>query len=332
MLTRHMFHAVRTRFSFWIGLLLGAIALFLSLRRVEWTDTWSTLQNANGYLILLAIFSVVVTTFLKTLRWTSLLAPDRVPCDSVFFALMAGQLVNALFPGRLGEATRIYLLGEVKRLGKLKVLGTIIVEKFLDVMMLLGLFLLLLAGVPFPSWLRPWALPLGGLSILLLVLVVLAPRCWDLFACFLTSHPSIAPVAQGWLQALSQSMDNVSILRQPGKLRRAMTWTIIIWVMAVSTNYVLLRTFHLQRHLPPSISLTILVALHLGSLFPITPAQIGVFHYICIRLLTSFGVERSVSLSFAFILHLVVYLPMALFGSLGLGREVLHSAPSTRRN
>jgi len=301
----------------WLGLLLSVTALCLALRRLQWTDAHAALTGLNGLLLTLALATTMITTFAKAARWRGLLAPSRVSLDGLLFSIWIGQLVNSLLPGRLGELARMYLVGERQQLGKAKVLSTILLEKFLDLAMLLGLLLSLLvvSDELLPPWFRPSALPLAAITLVLLMFVLLTSRGYNLL------QRSSVPLPTGWRQRLLRGAESLRIPDQAGTLAHGLIWSVLVWALAASTNYLLLAAFGLHHTLPSSTSIIILVAIHLGALLPTAPAQIGVFHYLCVLALTSLGVRHSVALSYAVVLHLIVYLPIITLGSLGLWRE-----------
>jgi uncharacterized protein (TIRG00374 family) len=301
----------------WLGLAFSAVALCLSLWRVHWTDARAALTGLNGILLALAVVTALVTTIAKAARWRSLLTPDQVPLNGLLFTICMAQLTNSLVPGRLGELARVYLLGERRRLGKARVLSTILIEKLLDVAMLLGVLVGLLAGPGerLPSWFRPSALPLTGIALTLLALVLLTQRGGDIL-----NHVAIR-LPTTWRQRFLQGAEAIETRVHAGVLISGMIWSVLIWILAASTNFLLLGAFRLHGQLPFSASLIILVAVHVGALVPAAPAQIGVFHYFCAFPLTSLGVEQSVALSYAVALHLLVYFPIVTLGSLGLWQE-----------
>jgi uncharacterized protein (TIRG00374 family) len=301
----------------WLGLGLSAGALFLSLRQIQWENAQAALMGLNGPLVVLTLVTAITTTLAKGLRWRRLLVPHRVPLKSLLFALAVGQVINGLLPGRVGELARAYLLDERVHLGKARLLGTILVEKLLDTLMLLALLLtvLVFSGNVVPSWFRTSALPLAGIAFLLLALLLLAGKARSLLKCSFRLLPS------RWRQRLLRSLEGMGDLHQVGILAGGLGWSLLIWALAAGTNYVLLGAFRLEQQVPVVASIVILVAIHLGSLLPTAPAQIGVFHYLCLVSLAAFGVQRSAALSYAVVLHVAVYLPTIILGSLGLWRE-----------
>jgi uncharacterized membrane protein YbhN (UPF0104 family) len=65
-------------------------------------------------------------------------------------------------------------------------------------------------------------------------------------------------------------------------------------------------------------SVVLLTTLQIGNKVPAVPANLGVFHYIVVLTLGLFGVDRTIALSYAFVLHSVVFLAPAVVGGLCL--------------
>ncbi len=70
------------------------------------------------------------------------------------FVLVIGLMVNNLFPAKMGELARAYLIGEKENLPKTLCLSTIMVEHLLDISVLLIFLLLLMPLVSLPPWLK----------------------------------------------------------------------------------------------------------------------------------------------------------------------------------
>ena len=77
----------------------------------------------------------------------------------------------------------------------------------------------------------------------------------------------------------------------------------LLVVLAAATNYVLFLAFDLR--LTPVHALLLFVVLQIGSVPVATPGNIGVFHYLILLVLTAFGVEQTVAVAYAVVLHAV---------------------------
>ena len=70
--------------------------------------------------------------------------------------------------------------------------------------------------------------------------------------------------------------------------------------------------------------LLVLIALQAGISLPSIPGRFGIFEYICVLALGSFGVAQPLALSYGLLLHFVVLVPTTVLGGvffIGLGRE-----------
>ena len=124
-------------------------------------------------------------------------------------------------------------------------------------------------------------------------------------------------------QGLVRATDGLSLLRQPAVLCSALVSSVLIWTVAAFTNYLVIRALGIdlpQRTLVVASAL-VLAAVHAGVVLSPTPGQVGVFHYLCILSLSLFGIDQSLALSYGLLLHLIVYVPIALLGSLSLWKE-----------
>ena len=323
----------------WLGFTLGAAAFWLSLRGVRLTDAVRAALQVDYLFITLALGTVMVTTLGKAARWKLLLHEHRpgLPLGRLFSTLLVGQLVNAALPGRLGELARAYLLGEREDVSRVTALATIVVEKFLDGTTLLLLLAGLALAVPLPPWLKDSVpfISLGVVALFALLLLALSQACpeprrrAERLAASERAKPGqwldriASPLPERWhvslMQGLGRAMDGLSLLRRPAVLCSALVSSLLIWTIAASTNYLVMRALGID--LPLIAPAFVLAAVHAGVVLSPTPGQVGVFHYLCILSLSLFGIDQSLAFSYGLVLHLIVYAPIALLGSLSLGKE-----------
>lgn len=309
----------------WLGILVGGLFLFLALRNIRFPDLLGALTQANALSLIAALGSVLATSLAKAIRWKLLFFPRHrgLRLDRLFSILFIGQTVNSVLPARLGEIARAYLVGELEKVSKSWTLGTIVVEKALDSMMLLLVMAALVPFISLPIWLRPSALILAAvLAFLFLLLIFLGPRRGRLNILIERTIRYI-PLSKrlGLSQKISLALQSLEPLKDWRAMAALLLLSFIVWALALSTN--VLTFAALNMNLPLWVSALLLVVLQVGSSIPTSPGRIGVFHYLCILTLSLVAVDRSRALGFALVLHLIVYAPMILLGTIFIWRESL---------
>jgi uncharacterized protein (TIRG00374 family) len=317
----------RTYIRWALALLLACTAAWLSIRQVRWSAFKSALAHPDWSLLALALGTVLLTTAVKAIRWRLLLGQcsSRASGWRVLRVLFIGQMVNNLF-SRLGDLARAVLLGHQATGGIPAVLGTLLVEKALDGVVGLLILVGLALWTPLPSWLRG---PLVGLAVLtfgLLLLLILA-------AVRQGRTGNLARRLVGWLPAAVQDRAErllaglalgLGLFRQPARALLALVLSTAVWGLGLLTNLVTLAALGIDA--PLWGACLVLVAGYVATFLPTVPAQIGVFEYACVLSLTAAGVDPEPALAFGLVLHLLVYAPPALLGSVSMAVEGLNWA------
>ena len=306
-----------------LGSLVSLICLWLAFKDIRWQGFVDALGATDYPLLALAVGIFVATNLLKAARWRLLFAPRHVRLGPLFSALMIGQMVNALLPARLGELARAYLMGERERQSKGLALGTIALEKLIELIVLLVLFLGLVPFLALPVWLyQPGitlALITAALCLAALVLAYRRQAVLSMWNRLLGGLPALARPA--FLQEAEAALQSLDILRRPRLILSIWGWSVLIWSLAIATNYVVFLAMGLS--LSMLVAAFLLVVLQIGIAVPSSPGKVGVFHYLTVLALSVFGAQKDVALSYAVVLHLVIYVPVIVLGVFYLWRENL---------
>ena len=167
---------------------LAALLLYLALRGVDFAEVAEALRTAAyGWLVPLFLLTLL-SHAIRAWRWTLLLdalppdaptaAPRQASFKTAFNALMIGYMVNYVAP-RVGEVVRTANLAVQERRTFGGVLGTVVVERILDVIVLLvglaSVFFLLLnqAETLEALFLAPLRSRLDALPLVVLLAVAL---------------------------------------------------------------------------------------------------------------------------------------------------------------
>jgi hypothetical protein len=214
--------------------------------------------------------------------------------------------VNNFFPLRVGEIGRVAVVGRAG-VGYAFVAGTIAIEKTLDLAAFSLLFVWLLVALPPAGWLGERAYLLAAAGLLVLAVVFLAASQQKRLAGWLPDGWN------AWLLTQARSaLSSLGALRRPPHLAGLVALTALIWGLAGWTNHLVSQALGLD--LPPSAALLVLVALQVGVSLPSLPGRVGIFEYVCVLALQSYGIDPATALSYGILLHVVVYLPVIVGG------------------
>lgn len=124
---------------------IGGILLFLAFRGIKLQSIWNDLKQAKYSWIFLSLFLAFLAQLSRAYRWKLIIEPlgYKPKFQNTFYALMTGYLANFALP-RIGEITRCASLGKKEKIPVDKLLGTVILERVIDLLSLLFLLILLL--------------------------------------------------------------------------------------------------------------------------------------------------------------------------------------------
>ena len=123
-----------------IGILVSLACIYLVLRGVDLGKTADILGGARPAWLVLALAGVAADLFFRALRWQCLIAPIKpVPLRRLSAYMLVGYLANNVLPARLGELVRSHYLGDREGISRSATLGTVVVERIVDTVVLVGI-------------------------------------------------------------------------------------------------------------------------------------------------------------------------------------------------
>ena len=137
---------------------LAAVLLWVSFRGVEWEDFMEGLRSCRWEFILLSMAAGSFAFWLRALRWRKLLLPidPGITRITTFNGINIGNISNFLFP-RIGEFVRCGVITrrseplspddqEHKKASYDKVLGTVVLERSWELLVMLLLLAVVVVG------------------------------------------------------------------------------------------------------------------------------------------------------------------------------------------
>lgn len=271
--------------------------------------------------VLLVVF--MISNLFRAARWVQLIEPlgRRVRFANAFWSVMIGYLANLGLP-RAGEVVRAGMLGRYEGVAVERVMGTVVVDRILDVICLLSIvaaaFVLqwdTLSGFVVESragavagtdWYAYLAL---GIAV---ILIGTAVAIWT-FQRF--AHLALVQRLTNIVAGFAEGLRSVARVRRKGIL---VGHTLGIWTCYFAMAYLPFFAFPPTAHLGPDAALMVFVFSALGIIIP-SPGGMGSYHLMVIQALALYNVSGADALSFANILFLTVNLGCnIIFGLLGL--------------
>jgi glycosyltransferase 2 family protein len=315
---------------------IGVFLLYLAFRDTNPKDLAEELFTAKPFYIVLSLISGYLAVVSRGIRWTYLLSTMgyKVKASHATHAVAFGYLVNMGVP-RAGEVARCTSLYKLTKVPVDKMLGTVIVERVIDmimVMALMGITLLLhldhiaeLINITRQGGMEPsepadnnnflyWI----ALALMIVAITFVALRNR------IISHPLWQKVRDFW-KGVKEGFKTVFTMKQKAAF---IAHTLFIWFNYYFVVYIVFFALPATAHLSISDGLFIMMSASLGIIVPV-PGGVGAYHFLVTMAMQILGVDNQSGLAYATIVHAaqgLLLIAAGIIGFVGLfiaGRKLL---------
>lgn len=310
---------------------LTALAVWLSVRKVDFRAVRDAFVGADYLLVVAAAIVSLCAVLIISVRWRLLLRTGgEVPLGRIARITMVSQCVNILAPGRFGELAKAFLVARGSPFTPAFALGTVAVEKTLDLLVFLALWAIVPVFFPLREIVREQAAALVFIGFVLAVLAFFV--FWPGF---------VMRAARRALRLLpsrfrsrgedfaAQGVEAFGALRNVRLTSALAGLTLLTLVFEILPNWFLLRAFNLD--VPFWASVFVFIVLLMGKLPPSLPGKIGIYQFSVILALVPFGVGRDEALGYGIMLHAVTFIPRIILGLIfaaGFGAVTWRDGPA----
>jgi glycosyltransferase 2 family protein len=271
---------------------------------------WSLRQEAPAFptqatdwaMLVGAVAIYAVATLARGWRWHVILRLDGIAHkrrDAVGLVCV-GYMGNTVLPARGGEVLRTFLLSQRTGARKRFVLGSIVAERLLDAVVLVGLFAALtfagVAGAPtgrLPALLAVLALIGGAVGLWLYLRARRAGRL-EAFAA------RIRPLVRASRPLLGLTGALLALL------------TVGVWLLEAVIFVLVGQSLGIELSLMEGLFLDVLASFF--ALVPAAPGYVGTFDAAVVFGLKALGVVGGTALAFALLVRFVLFVPITAVG------------------
>ncbi|MEX0911908.1 MAG: lysylphosphatidylglycerol synthase transmembrane domain-containing protein [Gemmatimonadota bacterium] len=312
----------RTRTA--VGIVLSLVLLGWALNDVSASEVLAEIRMADPVLLTVAILITLIGFWIRAVRWGILLIPvsGAVPLKPRLAGTFIGFAVNNLLPARIGEFARAFSLSRLSTVSTSAAFATLVVERLLDGLVLVGLLFAAMATASFPAAanlggvdLRSAALAVTAVMVAVAVglfLAVTAPvradRVVRFATGFLPERPRIATI-----ESLRGFARGLRILRSPRLFVISAVFALGQWIFLATSYWLGYLAFGIDS-VPFTGAVFLQSLISLAVAVPSSPGFFGPFEAAARFGLGLWGVPAERAVSFAIGYHIAGFLPVTLIG------------------
>jgi uncharacterized protein (TIRG00374 family) len=300
-----------------VGVGISAITLVVILRGVDLAEVGDILRTAAPGWLALMLAGIIVDLLFRGLRWERLLAPIHpVPYRRSLGYLLIGYLANNLLPARLGELVRAHYLGDREGVSRTSTLGTIVVERVIDtvvVVAIAALSILILGVRGLVANAVIVGLAVTALLVVTLTVLVAAHRLpgADRVVAWAARWPRLSDVAR-------KLHGGLAVAGRPRTLVETIVLSCFAWGATIIAFAAAGQALGVQLTTAQAALLASGVAL--ATAIPAGPGNLGTFDLAATIIAGTFGLSKEKAVALAIACHAAVLIVTSIGGAAALLR------------
>lgn len=303
-----------------VGLLVTATFLWILERNIDAGELGQALTRITWQSLGFGLAFLAAGYTVRIVRWWLLLRPlePRLPLKACVWPFLSSIAVNNVLPLRAGDALRVFGFRKQLKSPAMRVLGTLIVERLLDVLAILVFFFIGVMALPdsiIPVTyvtLAVWLAAVGLASLLLLALLApyLVRKILGLYM-FRDAKWRVR------VEALSSNLiSTFAPLRAPYNALILVGCSAAIWTFEGAVFAAIAHSLAPDVH---SFAGWFSMATGtLATMLPSSPGYVGTFDYFAMQGFVAYGASPETAAAFAIVVHAVLWLPLTLIGLIHL--------------
>lgn len=307
----------RQRAVIGMAFLLSAFFLWLALRQVDAQGLKQAFFSIKFVPALLCAMALLAGIVLRAIRWRVIAGFPLVEQRNFSYATNLGVLANLLLPARVGELVRVATLVKLSRSTLPGPLASALIDRLVDVFVLLASALVVYQLSPISAILGKWLtvlLVVGSVIVLLMIMYARSSGIGEVLIAKVTGR-----ALRAW-----QLQPEVFLAELRAEFRRLLGgWLnlkvvgLALLILCVDYGAIATLLIAFGLSLPPEAPLLLWVCLAAGSALPSAPGYVGIYQVAAIWSLSGFSVLPSVSVAIAATLQVItlaVVLAVAVVG------------------
>ena len=303
-----------------IGFIISIIFIFFLFKTIDYAQTITAIENFGIFSLIIGIIIYSFSFIFRTLRWQLIIRPIKeIRFTNVFYIIFISYLFNSILPARIGDLIRGYLLTMTEDIKFITSISTVIFDRTLDGITLVLLFCLSLLfsgmNINFDPKLKFLIILVIFLFTLLLLIYLMD---FSLILKIISPFERISPKYSQILINVFLNFKSGGEILKSGNLVifKLFSYSIFVWMFEAFLFYFVLYSIGVSISI---FTLLILLAVvNFAIMIPSAPGYIGTFETAFVIVLVIYGINSSLALSAAIIIHIIWFVTTILFGLISM--------------
>lgn len=306
------------------ALLVSLTFLTLIFYKINWSKLFYTFKTFDLKSLWMIVPVYISTLYLRGVRWKSLLLDNpKYSAFNLGAVFTVGSMLNVLLPARAGDIYRAYYLGETQSEKKMKIFGSIILERTFDGIAVFLILLLAVLCYANQQWMLNLAYAVGGIFVgsFLLFYIIFKFNKVDFVFCKLILLCKKFPMAistpiVGALEKLNlhtnSFVEGFEVLNSLKYSTEAFLMSAVIWLIECYVAFLIINSFHIN--LGFSAALFVISLISFSTMIPSTSVFLGPYQYAYILALGLYHVDKSSALAISTVHQAILMLILLSVG------------------
>jgi len=295
-----------------ISIFISLIFILLIVWNLDFKQLFETFKIFEYKVLIIFIPFYILSLWIRGFRWKQLLCnTKKLSIKQSFFVFTTGNTINSYMPARAGDFWRAFHIGKKINESKMKILGSIILERIIDGISVL----MILAFAVLTYFKKPWVLNItyiaSGLFLgsLALFFVLLKYNKINVLFNALSKHKLLKKFEQLFdkiANLINKFLEGFQSFNNPKCFTLAFLASCTAWGIECILTYIIISGF--GEHYGFSIAFFVISFIALSTIIPSSSIFVGPYQFAYILALSIYNIDKSNALAIAFIHQITIML------------------------
>lgn len=300
---------MNTKLQAYIGTAISLLLITIVVRQIDAVSIGQALQQTSIFWVFIALAFYWAEILIRTLRWKCILisVDYTIRYSSISNSFCVSAAANNIFPFRLGDILRAHLVGIQRNISRYSLMGTIVLEKLIDVVAVLLLTFWGAFGVLSQLGAMSkvgFAFLTGGVCIIVFAVIYsLSKNRFISNKLMMFFHERLGHFKKGF-----------SIFLNPKDLSLVVLETVLIWLFNTLAIWAIIKSLGVSLSVSEVLLLEGITGL--AAAIPSAPAGIGTLQYVFLLTFGMMHLDKSVGVAASMLVQGVLLGSITLVGVL----------------